>query len=242
MRTFAGSLAAFAVTAVAGSAAAGDTASLSVLGYSPDGKVFAFEEYGIFDGSGFPYSNIYFIDTIEDKFLPGTPIRVRIDEEGSLGKVRDMSRAKAADLASKYRLADNPGVIVAYNPTSEIDSDPHKIRFYPWVSGPPFGYSNTLALTEKDFPISPRCAGFAEGYKGFKLTLTEYRGQDTNTVLHDDTNVPNSRNCANAYRIGAVVSSEIREVTMVAMILVGSFGYEGDDWRWIAVPIQPYGH
>src|SRR5690606_36811639 len=39
---------------------AGDTASLDVLGYSPDGKVFAFEEYGIADGSGFPYSNIYF--------------------------------------------------------------------------------------------------------------------------------------------------------------------------------------
>ena len=70
MRTFAGSLAAFAVTAVAGSAAAGDTASLSVLGYSPDGKVFAFEEYGIFDGSGFPYSNIYFIDTYRRMLTP----------------------------------------------------------------------------------------------------------------------------------------------------------------------------
>jgi predicted secreted protein len=38
-----------------------------------------------------------------------------------------------------------------------------------------------------------------------------------------------------------VVSSEIRDVTPMAMILVGSYGFEGNDRRWIAVPINPYG-
>ena len=38
-------------------ASAGDTATPQVLGFSADGKVFAFEEYGIQDGSGFPYAN-----------------------------------------------------------------------------------------------------------------------------------------------------------------------------------------
>lgn len=222
-------------------ASAGDTASLNVLGYSPDGKVFAFEEYGISDGSGFPYSSIYFIDVEADKFLPGTPIRIRVEEEGPLGTVREMARAKAAALTTKYRLADNPGVIVAYNPPSEIGSDPGKLRFYPYISAPPRDYTYAIVLKEKDFPLSQDCIGFADSYKGFTLTLTEYQGQPMDKVLHDDASVPKSRHCPNEYRIGAVVSSEIVQVTPMAMILVGSYGFEGNDRRWIAVPIKPYG-
>lgn len=47
----------------AASAWAGDFSTFQSLGFSPDGKVYAFEEFGIQDGSGFPYSNVYFIDT-----------------------------------------------------------------------------------------------------------------------------------------------------------------------------------
>lgn len=241
MRTFAGFFAGLTMMAAAGGATAGDTASLNVLGYSPDGKVFAFEEYGVSDGAGFAYSNIYFIDIEADKFLPGTPVRIRADEEGPIGKIREMARAKAAALVTKYRLADNPGVIVAYNPPSEIESDPGRIRFSPYVSAPPYDYKYTLELKEKDFPISQDCAGFADSYKGFTLTLTEHQGNPMNKVLHEDVNVPKSRLCPNEYRIGAVVSSEIKEVTPMAMILVGSYGFEGNDRRWIAVPVDPYG-
>lgn len=241
MRTLAGFLTGLVMLAAAGNASAGDTASLNVLGYSPDGKVFAFEEYGISDGSGFPYSSIYFIDTAEDEFLPGTPIRIRVEEEGLLGKVRDMARAKAAALVAKYQLADNPGVIVAYNPPSEIDSDPHKLRFFTYVSAPPYDDRNTLVLTVKDFPASPECVAFEDSYSGFTLTLTQHRGHAVDKVIHDDIAVPKSRRCPNEYRIGAVVSSEIREMPMIAMILVGSYGFEGNDRRWIAVPINAYG-
>lgn len=234
-------LTALAMVALAGGASAGDTASLNVLGYSPDGKVFAFEEYGIADGSGFPYSSIYFIDTAEDRFLAGTPIRIRIEEEMSLAKVREMARMKAEPLKTKYRLADNPGVIVAYNPPSEIGSDPLKVRFFPYVSAPPHDYSNTLALTQRDFPVPETCAGFAESYKGFTLALTEYQGNAFDRIVHEDATVPASRGCPNDYRIGAVISSEFKEVPLIAMILVGSHGFEGNDRRWIAVPVHPYG-
>lgn len=227
--------------AAAGSASAGDTASLNVLGYSPDGRVFAFEEYGITDGAGFPYSNIYFIDTAEDRFVPGTPFRIHVDEEAQLGKVRETARAKAAALIAEYRLSDNPGVIVAYNPPSEIDGDPHRLHFTSYVSAPPHGSTHTLVLGEKDFPVSADCAGFADSNKGFTLKLSEYQGQKTDKLLHDDTGVPRSRGCANEYRIGAVISSEVREAPLIAMILVGSYGFEGNDRRWIAVPVDPYG-
>nr|WP_272210755.1 DUF2259 domain-containing protein [Marinicella sp. W31]MDC2876669.1 DUF2259 domain-containing protein [Marinicella sp. W31] len=40
-------------------ATAGDFATFTPLGFSDDGSVFAFEEFGVEDGSGFPYSNIF---------------------------------------------------------------------------------------------------------------------------------------------------------------------------------------
>ena len=241
MKGILGSLVGLAALALAGQAIAGDTASLNVLGYSPDGKVFAFEEYGVLDGSGFPYSNIYFIDIEKDTFLPGTPIRTRIDEELPLPKIRSMARAKAAPLIDKYKVEDNPGVMVVYNPPSELDSDGHKVRFHSYVSAPPYSHTNTLVLTERQFPPTEACLNMTGEYTGFTLKLTEYQGNVLDKVLHEDTTVPASRSCPNAYSIGAVISSEVKEVTMMAMILVGSFGFEGNDRRWIAVPVNPYG-
>ncbi|MGV3552551.1 DUF2259 domain-containing protein [Rhizobium sp.] len=241
MKFFAGLLTVLLLLLTAGSASAGDTSSLDVLGYSPDGKVFGFEEYGIADGSGFPYSNIVFVDIAADKFLPGTPIRVRLEDETGLAKARETARAKAAALLEKYKLADNPGVILAFNPPSEVDSDPKRLRFQSFLSAPPAGFTNTLTLATKEFPVPADCASFAENYRGFTLKLTEYQGQPTDTIIHDEANVPASRACALDYSIGAVVSSEVRDVTMMAMILVNSHGFEGPDRRWIAVPITPPG-
>ena len=60
-----------------------DVAELETLGFTKDGSVFAFEEYGVQDGSGFPYANRYYIDTNDDSFLKGTPIRIRLDDENA---------------------------------------------------------------------------------------------------------------------------------------------------------------
>lgn len=64
-----------AAVAAASPTFAGDYAALQPIGFSADGNVFAFEEYGVQDGSGFPYSTIYVIDTRDDSFLPGAPVR-----------------------------------------------------------------------------------------------------------------------------------------------------------------------
>ena len=79
--------------ALAGPAKAGDVAQLEILGFSRDGKVFAFEEYGVQDGSGFPYANRYYIDTATDAFVRGSPVRVRLDDESaSLDAARRQAR------------------------------------------------------------------------------------------------------------------------------------------------------
>ena len=44
-----------------GASLAGDVSALQILGFTPDGGVFAFEDYGIQDGSGFPYASRFYI-------------------------------------------------------------------------------------------------------------------------------------------------------------------------------------
>jgi len=223
-------------------AAAGDTASLNVIGYSEDGRIFAFEEYGVQDGSGFPYSNYFFLDTQTDKFLPGTPIRVLVQDELSLAKIRKLSADKAAALVAQHRLTDNPGSLLAYNPPSEANSNEFNVRFYSYVSSAPMTeLTNTLELTEQEFPPTEDCLNMTGTYKGFTLKLTEDGGKPVDRVIHADASVPASRFCANGYRIGAVVGSETSNAPVMAMILVSRFGFEGPDRRWIAVPVDTTG-
>jgi predicted secreted protein len=223
-------------------AGAGDTASLNVIGYSEDGRIFAFEEYGVQDGSGFAYSNYFFLDTQTDEFLPGTPIRLLAEDELSLGKTRKLAADKAAALVAQHKLTDNPGSLLAYNPPSEMNSNAFSLRFYSHVSSALMTeWTNTLELTEQEFPPSKDCLNMTGSYKGFTLTLMEDGGKPVDRVIHADMSVPASRFCANGYRIGAVIGSETNRAPVVAMILVSRFGFEGPDRRWIAVPVPATG-
>ncbi|WP_354542185.1 DUF2259 domain-containing protein [Rhizobium alvei] len=219
-------------------AVAGDVAQLNVLGYSPDGRIFAFEEFGVQDGSGFGYSNIYFIDTVTDRYLKGTPLRHRVEEEQSLAKARLMAHANAEALAKTHRLGEDPGFIVASNPITEVDSNASVVRFRTYPASPAFGPIYSLTLVQKPFPPSKACANMVGEYRGFKLLSGGEVPGTGDRIVHDDAQVPASRVCPNDYRIGAVVTSQSGKGPAMALITVSTFGFEGNDLRWIAVPVK----
>ena len=59
-------------------ALAADAADRAIIGFSGDGRFFAFEEFGIQDGSGFPYANIYVIDLEKDRWVEGSPEHIEV--------------------------------------------------------------------------------------------------------------------------------------------------------------------
>ncbi|MER3444496.1 MAG: hypothetical protein C4333_10405, partial [Meiothermus sp.] len=61
-------LAVLALAAGAPRAVAGDAAGLEFLGFSRDASHLAFEQYGIRDGSGFPYSEVFLVDVARNRF------------------------------------------------------------------------------------------------------------------------------------------------------------------------------
>lgn len=218
-------------------ASAGDTAALNVLGFSADGGIFAFEEYGTQDGSGFPYANRFYIDTKTDRFLAGTPIRVRLDDEAAgLDQARRQAKTLGQKIVSDEVLAANQGFTAAFNAVTEVNADPARIVAYPLPVFPPVGEPIELRLEEIAMPDAERCYDLGE-LKGFRLLKTE---QGDTVTLHADASVPKSRGCATGYRLaGLQVLGPYEIKAFAVLVAVRSLGFEGPDYRWLAVTGQP---
>lgn len=216
-------------------ALAGDRAEFQAIGYSEDGRYFAFEEFGIQDGSGFPYSNIFILDLPADKWVNGTPVRMtHHDETVSLGALR---RLAAADVAGRLdRLGiEVPAAIIAMNGDGEPDAAAYSLRFGPPGYGlAPVQSEHLLEIEVFDLPAGPDCAIVDGSTKGFALKL------DGVERARDQGSLPKSRGCAMDYRVYAVVSPGAfgsGEGADVAIISSYPFGFEGPDRRFLAVPL-----
>jgi predicted secreted protein len=223
-------------------AQAGDAAKLDIIGFSKDGAVFAFEEYGVQDGSGFPYANRFYIDTATDTFLSKTPVRIRLDDEhSSIENARNKAGQDGQGLSSlrDTELRSNAGDTVASNPVTELSADPFKVTVNTRPIFPPLDDSLTIALQEVAVPASKACQNMGE-IKGFRLTLTENKTGATPELLHEDKAIPSSRGCPLGYSIGAVQTfyPDDGKPVVAVMIAVRSVGFEGPDYRWLAVTKQ----
>lgn len=217
-------------------AAAGDFSEFRPIGFSADGGVFAFEEFGVEDGSGFPYANRFFIDTTTDRYLEGTPIRVRLENgEATLAAARAEATAKSSDLMLKYAFDGHPGTLAAFNPQSSA-GDPYTLTWRP-LAVVPDPFSPFMAvLTEKDLPPTDNCKDVTPAGKGFTLQLTEWNGAPADIILSDDESIPSSRACPAGYRLGGVMTYPVDgDFVHAFLVQVRSFGFEGENGRWIAV-------
>ena len=114
----------------ASAASAGDVAEMRPLGFSPDGKFFAFEQFGEQDGSGFAYAEIQVIDTKTDQYVPGTPVSVLISrEEASIGEARRESLKQAKAILDERKIGDDPGYLVAMAPIGELAGKVDELRY-----------------------------------------------------------------------------------------------------------------
>ena len=236
-------LAITAFFALASAAAAGDYADREIIGFSSDGRYFAFEEYGIQDGSGFPYSNIFLIDTSTDSWVPGTPVRVRLDNENAtLDAARTQARAGAAT-ALASRGIGLPGRLLVSNPLTEVVSDRHVAEFLTIVFVPPQTETNVVTIDEYPLQVKSCPIDFGQTM-GFGLSLRTADG--ALRTLHQDDAIPASRGCPIGYGISDVIAFDGApggEVVLIILLNVFQIGFEGPDRRFIAIATsipQPY--
>lgn len=237
MKTLA-ALAILAMTIAAAPARAGDAAELSILGFTADGSVFAFEEYGVQDGSGFPYANRFYIETATDSFVAGTPIRVRIDDESaSVDDARAEARASGEAVASDADLARHRGFTAGFNAITELSADPHRLAVNPRPVMPAIDDPVEFRLEEIALEQPANCHDLGQAV-GFRLVRVGTAVGETAQLVHEDASIPSSRNCPLGYRLGAVQTffPESGPPVYTVLIAVRSVGFEGPNHRWIAVP------
>ena len=231
-------IAATAFLALATPALAGDRALIEFIGFSEDSRYFAFEEFGIQDGSGFAYSSIYIVDLTTDSWVLGTPIRVQAnDEAAALSQIRAEVNLQAAEDIETLGI-DVPAEIVALVGDGSPDSDAQTLRF----GSPGYGpgeVSGNYELQLSSFPTTaaaPCQEWFAVDPLGYELSIIDGASE---RLLHRDTTLPRSRGCPATYRLYGVVlpfnAGSIGQAVGIVSVYPGSF--EGPDRRFIAVPL-----
>lgn len=226
------------VALMAAPAVAGDRALIDFVGYSEDGRYFAFEEFGIQDGSGFPYSSIYVVDLPADKWLPGTPVRVVMENEAaSQAAARAEALEQAAATLDELAITA-PADLIALNgdgePGDGLSLDFGAVGYLPGDLNGRY----TLSLEIFDAASPEDCVTFlGEEPKGYALLL---EGEGESRELHRDAGMlPRSRGCPMTYRIyGVAARPQSASLTgAVAIVAVYPFGFEGPDRRFLAVPL-----
>jgi predicted secreted protein len=219
-------------------ARAGDTAEVNILGFSPDGALFAFEEYGVQDGSGFPYANRFYIATATDTFITGTPIRVRLDDETkTVEDARAEAKTQGQSVIPDAVLAANRGVTAGWNAVTELSADKSRIAVNPRPVFP--AIDAPVEFRIEDFALSPpsACEGLGVDIKGYRLIRVAASPGETTELVHEDSSVPGSRGCPLEYSIGGLQTFHPSSGAPVfaLMIIMRQFGFEGPDHRWLAV-------
>jgi predicted secreted protein len=226
-------------------AMAADRALINMIGYSEDGNYFAFEQFGIQDGSGFAYSEVFVVDLANDKWTAGTPFQVQAeDEERSLAEVRLEALGKAQGALDTYRIGVPVEILVMIG-EGEYSTDTG-MRVH-WSTPACCGAGATQAdaqslVLELRHATSPE--DYCQDFNAFGYNLY-YQDKFGVRELHMDGDVlPKSRGCTLDYKIHSVVApyGEYYGINFtarrVAIIASYPFGFEGVDRRFLAVPID----
>ncbi len=230
--------AALVFTLLSGAAFAGDRALIDYIGFSQDNRYFAFEEFGIQDGSGFAYSNIYVIDLSTDSWVIGTPVRVQADSEArTLADIRADAATRASSHVESFGI-DVPVEIAAIIGDGVPDQDGKSLRFGAPGYGPG-AVSGDYVLSLSSFvtsSASPCTDWFGSDPLGYELGITD---KGSERLVHRDGALPRSRGCPLDYRIYGVVMPFMNPSisSAVAIISVYPGGFEGPDRRFLAVPL-----
>lgn len=216
-------------------AMAADRALIDFIGYSEDGRYFAFEEFGIQDGSGFPFSNVYVVDLPADSWVTGSPFRVRLDsEEADLEDARDDAFTQAEPTLDQFGIGEPADILYLFGDGVPDDLGQEAVFGRPRHGLDEVRELRTLTIDEHEAQPAIDCALVENKVFGFSLSL------DAAEIYKDPAKLPESRGCARGYNIYAILRPAEwtqAEGGLLAVIATYPLGFEGNDRRFLVVPL-----
>lgn len=219
-------------------ALAGDFANLGFVGFSRDGRYLAIEEYGSQDGSGYPYANIYFIDTAKNTYAaPRVAVMIE-NESASEASARTRAAALAAAKLKRFGIVkDNSGKLLVAHLMTDTTYDDGSNK----DSGLKVTFDEEVwSMRRKGFyeialkPVKTKvkdCEAYEQDTFMLELMLTD-QSTDTSRFLQKDTALPVARGCALSYSLQNVY---LYKGLLAVLIQVYTQGFEGPDMRYMVV-------
>lgn len=219
-----------------GTAAAATADDIRIIGFSKDGRHFAYETFGTADGSGAPYATIVIIDLVEDKWAGGSPFTSSFGEEEhpTALPAQMQVRQKAAPALAKLDLR-YPYRLVAFAPVGQDVVDPLELKFKLHHN---ISDLWTVKIEELDLAATGRCKDYPEQMKGVAISIAGGIQKELQEVYRDKR-LPASRGCVVGYRIAGVVEAPVND-TGLSVVLIHTLtrGFEGLDASFMAVPVR----
>lgn len=228
------------------SALAGDAAIPAIIGFSKDGRYFAFEEYGTIDASIHPYSSIFVIDLNTGRAMIGSPFAVQWDREGPEEEARAEARKQAAPLLAKLNIGEQPSAQVIDNAAHLFDAPtPDRAYEIRAAEGQTLQIGDVLSKGVIKVKIkalnsaSSACAAAGRSdAKNFAL-LRALAGKPLETV-YVDRPAGTERGCSERNGLNALYAympPDKGEPRLVALVSYWPHRWEEPDRRYLAIPV-----
>lgn len=233
-------------------AQAGDASVAKVVGFSKDGKNFAFLQDGIQDGSGFYWAQVDVIDVNNNKLLKRVALNSNdlFSDQGE-GTTPAQEKAiynevlKRANL-NHYQIDQKiKGKTVLERPYTDFSTYTNTVFSLDyWAQGGASTTVETYSLTvrEQAAPVEQHNEWCQDFINDTMITVEvkgplygNYHNNSRTITLQKDLRVPSSRSCAYGYSVKQIISYK---KGIVALVNYQAPGFEGPNYRFIAVTGQ----
>lgn len=221
-----------AVLLGAGVAEGNFASSVEFLGFSDDGGYFAWEQYGIQDGSGFPFSSVTVQETEGGAVVWSRRIMLE-DDRQDLERAREMCRMEARKAMAGFSSVWLPGVLCVHHPPTDLSAPGDSVRFHSRLFAP--GY----AIGDRTVVLSTRAVTGSELEESWGLVpvLLSVSVRDnslgvTRVVMQDD-DLAGDRSYTTGYGIESVWA--LGDSVFAVSIAMTTLGFEGQDLSYMLV-------
>ncbi len=233
----------FAIFLTLSSVEAAQNTQVHPIGYSEQGRYFAYEEYGLDVQTGMAYSTIYITDLVQISHVVGTPITYEANiAEQSLLSIRGQALRDAQLFLNSIQVSQ-PAEIVMMIGDGQLDVEKTELEF-----GIPIQGTNdltgrriagryTLNLEIFETASTIRCDQYSEMPPlGFALKLSNF---GAGIEIYRDKVLARSRDCPFRYELTAIVlpygATDITD--SVGLISVDVNGPQGTARHFLAIPL-----
>lgn len=224
---------------------AGDASTFHSLGFSENGKYYAFAESGVQDGSGFAYANIAVVEVAKNSFSASRRIVIESVDDTESSTENALAKAIKEIRLSRFGIEAGKNIgqdLLVRLPTDFSDYTRNLFSFENWAEG---GASTRVpkyeAIVETKDGIDSTEGQFCSELLGtppqlLKLSIV---GRDATNgavqVLQEDRVLPKSRNCTAEYGIQRVTTYK---GGLVVALIYRELGFEGPNFRHMVVTGQ----